>query len=259
LVVLYEEKEKMSEPFKISLDQARTGEKIDLKGRRLEVVGASSLNALAQIRLVYAGGARRSYYPFALDYLCESAIPFDHLMVKNEAQVGEYIELLATYQGEEFKYKRREDQTISNVVDASDTDTHTKLNDIHTDVAATQSNTYVMKTLSYGDLIYGNILTKGYIDLRNASYYSAAGTTTTVITAVANTTGFIIRYAPWFGAGSCNAKVLVDGNPLHPIGSPSAGESYGGVIENHEVPAGSRVEILGSSGITATLWGEVRP
>ena len=94
-------------------------------------------------------------------------------------------------------------------------------------------------------------------NLDGASYATVSNTTSTVVTAVANTDGVLIRRGLCRGTGTGLAEINVGGNPIC-WAEGVAGSDYSDSIEDYRVPSGVAVEITSNATVVDTMiWYEV--
>jgi hypothetical protein len=110
----------MSKPFRINLSNARTGqgEPISVSGRGVMVVDASSGAALASITLQGDFTSRT----FKLVDLAKLSEPqsFDGINILNDAQPGEWLDIIVTDGPIDFDYSRPINNTINEIIEPVD-------------------------------------------------------------------------------------------------------------------------------------------
>lgn len=104
--------------FKIFLDAAQNNKSINLSGRRIEIIDASSADAVISLSAIYPSGKTRAAYDFKKEYKAFSAEPFSDLRVTHEAQPGEWVEIEVTQYDDEWKYERRNDVVVDEILSA---------------------------------------------------------------------------------------------------------------------------------------------
>lgn len=152
--------------------------------------------------------------------------PFDRLFLRNTAQSNKMLRLIVTTETEIFPY--------SSDLSISDADTHTKLDTLETSLTALEAL-----------LVNDETLRKPLTTLAGASYASVSGSSSTVVTAGANTNGVIIRFAQVVNGGSGNCSLSIDGNVVIRCDGGSAGLQRE-QIRDIFVPAGQAVAIQSS-------------
>lgn len=237
---------------KIYLDDARTNESTGLEGRRIEITGASSKNALVELRVVYPNGHVREWYDYKRDYWSKSAARFNDVILKNTAQAGEWVEIEVTEHDENWIYSPREEFSLADAVEIDDT-TPVKVDDdaTQTALAALETDVEAIVTLLQNDEDQRAALTT----LAGASHARVTGTSSTVVSAGANLNGVTIRHASLAAYSSSTASVSVGGNNLIEGFAWNAPVVHR--VSDIFVPAGVAIAIAAGSSNTVNIWYEV--
>lgn len=105
----------INKKFRIALDTARAGSgtKIDVIGRRIIVSGASGTDAVIHVAIE----ENNETDFFKMKYLGRLGEPdqFSRIYIRNDAQVGKWIELTITDGPEDFEYELPSETAISSI------------------------------------------------------------------------------------------------------------------------------------------------
>lgn len=247
----------LNKPFRINLSNARTGqgERIPVSGKFIRAVDASSAAAECQIALI--GDFNTTYFRFVeLAKLYEGQM-FDGIYVKNDAQPGEWIEIVITDGPEDFDYERPTNNNIGQIV--SDVKV---INGSVSPLSVNSASADAKLDAILAMLQNPNDQRKGLTDLTGASYANIVNATTTIVTSGANVNGVIIRVANISGrqASGNSAHLLVGGNKLlsvtdHTSTTVTSGNVH---IKDIYVPPGVEISAVSSSlNIEVSVFYEV--
>lgn len=249
----------LNKPFRINLSNARTGqgERIPVSGKFIRAVDASSAAAECQIALI--GDFNTTYFRFVeLAKLYEGQM-FDGIYVKNDAQPGEWIEIVITDGPEDFDYERPTNNNIGQIV---------------SDVKVINGSVSPLSVNSASadaklDAILAMLQNKdaqrcGLTSFSDSNFADQTGNNTTeVVSAAANTNGIIIRLAGASSSGNARFFVLVDDKVLIESGSTGTSDAIAGtcVVKDIFIPPGLSLKVGGnataSNGRRAWVWYEV--
>lgn len=237
--------------FYIDLSVAREAKQYDVRGRYLRVSDASDTQAT--INIAIQENIPSGYETLKKNATITESQGFDRFYVSNAAQPGKSLRVIVSEGSDDYDV---DNPSIGTIDSLGGIDSPVEIDDT-TPIKVDDDDAQTALAAILAILGSDQEQRQGLTTLEGATYYSAANTTTTVITALANTGGFIIRHASYYNGAATNVRVMVDDNSLVNIGSPSAGGDYGGVLRDIFVPAGSKVSISSSNAAqTAVLWGE---
>lgn len=249
----------LNKPFRINLENARTGqgERIPVSGKFIRAVDASSAAAECQIALI--GDFNTTYFRFVeLAKLYEGQM-FDGIYVKNDAQPGEWIEIVITDGPEDFDYERPTNNNIGQIV--SDVKV---INGSVSPLSVNSASADAKLDAILAMLQNPNDQRKGLTDLSGASHaIHTAASTAEIVSAAANVNGVIIRRAECTTHGTSRSILMVDGKILCSINGNAATSDSTGVhncVENIFVPPGLKIEAQitsASAGRHVSIWYEV--
>lgn len=249
----------MSDKFRLTLDAARDGEYLNLSGRKIEIVGASSPTATVNLQAIYANGFTRSAYEFQEEFKARSAQQFVDLKVSHAAQAGEWVEIQVTRDDDEWVYERRTDLTISSITTPVEIDSTTpvKVDDDATQAALATLQTAVEAITSM--LQNGDDQREGMTTLNGFTYAGVSGSNSTVVSAAANVNGILIASANMSttGVSGNSASITVGGNAIMRLNG-STGYTAAIRETNIHIPAGVAL-VLNSSATSSNvdIWYKV--
>ena len=149
--------------------------------------------------------------------------------------------------------------SISGTIKTDDDETQTKLDALETTLTNIETDIAALETLLNSD----ENQRAGLTTLEGASYASVSNASSTVVSAVANTAGVIIRQGVVNGQGNSGSRgeILIGGNLLLSSHDSGTGTGVGyqvAQIHNFFVPAGNAVSINAATAASqAYIWYEV--
>lgn len=244
----------LNKPFRINLSNARTGqgERIPVSGKFIRAVDSSSAAAECQIALI--GDFNTTYFRFVeLAKLYEGQM-FDGIYVKNDAQPGEWIEIVITDGPEDFDYERPTNNNIGQIV--SDVKV---INGSFSPLSVNSASADAKLDAILAMLQNPNDQRKGLTDLTGAAYAQITNGTSTPVAAVDNMNGIIIRLAGISTGANLTGECAINtgSNYILRARSPSAGDCQNAQVKDLFIPAGGDLNLIAPSNGLAFVWYEV--
>lgn len=230
----------LNKPIRINLTAARGGfgELTEIAGKYIRVVDASSAGAECAIAL--RGEFNTTFFRFVDQAWLYEAQGFDGIHILNDAQAGEWLEIVITDGPDDFDYERPTNNNIGEIV--SDVKVVNPLGE--------ELNVNV-------DLLKNDRLQRAPLtSLQGASWAYITGASSTVVSSGANVNGVIIRYIRAVQSGGTPLTVTIGGNNFI-VGKSGAYGPEVFVIENIFVPAGQAVAVTSSAGDNICIAYEV--
>lgn len=229
--------------YRINLDQARSGEENIGSGNFIQIVDASSNSAIARIST--SQNRNDAYLKFKKNAYLSLDRDFYRFFVRNDAQAGEWIDVLITINDKEFEYFYPESGVLSSIgqidnavevinepttkLDVDDADTQTAIASLETAVAAVETAIGTLES---------EVVEANTINLDGATMVNVSNSTTTV-SAGTNTNGAIVEFCTYGQNSSSIGGLSVGGNIITPRNANSASGGVQGVVQKIKIPAGT--------------------
>ena len=238
----------LNKPLRFDLSYARTGQGqlTQITGKFIRVVDASS--AAAQCELALRGDFNTSYFRMSEMATITERQGFDGIFITNEAQPGEWIEIVITDGPEDFDYERPMTNNIGEIL---------------TEVKVISGDTPLEIDAASTDALLTSILAMMQNDqdrraplstLAGASYASGTGSTT-IVSAGTNINGVVIRLARFTTSGTgAVCSLLAGGNLLLQTMNTNKSDMP---LQNIFVPAGVAITSSVAGSGEWYIWYEV--
>lgn len=246
--------------FFFDLTNARDGKELTVRGRFIRVAGAS--DTVAEIQIAVQENRAESYETLKKNGTITEGNGFDKIFIKNTAQAGKSVRVIVSEGSDDYDV---ENLSLGAIDSIGSIDTAVEIINASGDIldvtdADVKFNTGAMRgaqnEVSGSSYRWVNYSPK--TPLLNASFASVNNATSTVVTAVANTAGVVVRSAQISGFGnSTSAYVRAGSNDILQL-FYNGGAHQHAEIRDIIIPAGVALTINSSAtSMDTDIWYEV--